>query len=97
MHRVNYETTDNLELNTSLEAFLSGKIYRAIVSIVFSLTSSNRLEDLGDVQERKEQQEKLKQMRGRTFLEAKKLRFFILVGPNEELLFVCPRVFRTKV
>ena len=88
MQRVNYETTDNLELNTSLEAFLSGKIYRAIVSIVFSLTSSNRLEDLGDVQERKEQQGKLKQMRGRTFLEAKKLRFFYF-GGTERRTSIC--------
>lgn len=30
-------------------------------------------------------------------MEAKKSRFFILLGPNEELPFVCHRVFRNNL
>lgn len=75
-------------MNTSPEAFW--KHLPVIVSIVtfFSLTSSIRLEDLGDVQERKQQQGKLKQMKGGTFFGSKEIEIFYFVG-TERRTSIC--------
>jgi len=46
------------------------------------------LEDLGDVQERKQQQGKLKQMKGGTFFGSKEIKIFYFVG-TERRTSIC--------